>query len=49
MCHLGLTTFSQLWYQLNDNTYTLQSPVTITNDSPAYPYRGFMLDTARNL
>jgi hexosaminidase len=27
--------------------YTLSAPVTI-QDAPAYPYRGFMLDTARN-
>lgn len=45
----GLTTFSQLWYQLQNTIYTMQAPVAITNDSPAYPYRGFMLDTARNL
>ncbi|KAF9478204.1 N-acetylhexosaminidase [Pholiota conissans] len=43
----GLTTFSQLWYELNNDAYTLQAPFTIV-DSPAYPYRGFMLDTARN-
>ncbi|KAF8479979.1 N-acetylhexosaminidase [Gautieria morchelliformis] len=38
----GLTTFSQLWYQLQNTTYTVQTPVKI------YAYRGFMLDTARN-
>ncbi|KAF9046243.1 beta-hexosaminidase [Panaeolus papilionaceus] len=43
----GLTTFSQIWYELNGNTYTLQAPFSIS-DSPAYPYRGLMLDTARN-
>ncbi|PPQ63592.1 hypothetical protein CVT24_004452 [Panaeolus cyanescens] len=43
----GLTTFSQIWYELDGNTYTLQAPFNIA-DSPAYPYRGFMLDTARN-
>ncbi|KIM43091.1 glycoside hydrolase family 20 protein [Hebeloma cylindrosporum] len=45
----GLTTFEQLWYDdASGTTYTYQAPVTISNDSPAYPYRGFMLDTARN-
>ncbi|KAF8194199.1 N-acetylhexosaminidase [Pholiota molesta] len=29
------------------HAYTLQAPFNIV-DSPAYPYRGFMLDTARN-
>ncbi|TFK70530.1 N-acetylhexosaminidase [Pluteus cervinus] len=43
----GLTTFSQLWYDWNGNTYTLQAPINIA-DYPKYPYRGFMLDTARN-
>ncbi|KAI1788841.1 N-acetylhexosaminidase [Ganoderma leucocontextum] len=43
----GLTTFGQLWYGYNGTTYALQAPLTI-KDSPAYPYRGFMLDTARN-
>ncbi|KAF8158430.1 beta-hexosaminidase [Crassisporium funariophilum] len=43
----GLTTFSQLWYELGRDTYTLEAPINIV-DSPAYPYRGFMLDTARN-
>ncbi|KZV67223.1 glycoside hydrolase family 20 protein [Peniophora sp. CONT] len=47
----GLTTFEQLWYyggSGNPNTtYTLSAPIEIM-DSPAYPYRGLMLDTARN-
>ncbi|RDB14630.1 Beta-hexosaminidase 2 [Hypsizygus marmoreus] len=43
----GLTTFGQLWYDWEGTTYTLQAPFDI-NDSPVYPYRGFMLDTARN-
>ncbi|KAJ7068992.1 N-acetylhexosaminidase [Mycena belliarum] len=43
----GLTTFSQLWYDLKGTTYSLSAPVQIS-DAPAYPYRGFMLDTARN-
>ncbi|KAG5732634.1 hypothetical protein E4T56_gene16912, partial [Termitomyces sp. T112] len=43
----GLTTFGQLWYDLNGITYTLQAPFDIV-DSPAFPYRGLMLDTARN-
>jgi hypothetical protein len=32
----GLTTFSQLWYDLANTTYTNVAPVTISNDSPAY-------------
>ena len=32
----GLTTFEQLWYQLSDTVYSYQTPVQITNDSPAY-------------
>ncbi|KAI0049438.1 glycoside hydrolase family 20 protein [Auriscalpium vulgare] len=43
----GLTTFSQLWYWAGGVVYTIEAPISI-NDSPAYPYRGFMLDTARN-
>ncbi|EJC97794.1 beta-hexosaminidase [Fomitiporia mediterranea MF3/22] len=43
----GLTTFSQIWYDLNGEAYTLNTPISI-EDSPAFPYRGFMLDTARN-
>ncbi|KJA23996.1 glycoside hydrolase family 20 protein [Hypholoma sublateritium FD-334 SS-4] len=45
----GLTTFEQLWYADSaGDPYTYQAPVIIADDSPAYPYRGFMLDTARN-
>ncbi|KAJ7600334.1 glycoside hydrolase family 20 protein [Mycena floridula] len=44
----GLTTFEQLWYDLQGVTYTNVAPVSIINDSPAFPYRGLMLDTARN-
>lgn len=44
----GLTTFGQLWYDVDGMTYTMEAPISIT-DAPAYPYRGFMLDTARNL
>ncbi|KAJ7505796.1 glycoside hydrolase family 20 protein [Mycena galericulata] len=44
----GLTTFTQLWYDLSGVTYTNVAPVSILNDAPAYPYRGFMLDTSRN-
>ncbi|KAF7332325.1 Beta-hexosaminidase [Mycena kentingensis (nom. inval.)] len=43
----GLTTFEQIWFDLDGATYTLEGPIQIS-DSPAYPYRGFMLDTARN-
>ncbi|KAF9448540.1 glycoside hydrolase family 20 protein [Macrolepiota fuliginosa MF-IS2] len=43
----GLTTFGQLWYDLDGTTYTLQAPIQVM-DAPAYPYRGFMLDTSRN-
>ncbi|KAJ7626638.1 beta-hexosaminidase [Mycena polygramma] len=45
----GLTTFTQFWYHLNGVTYTNMGPVSVLKDIPAYPYRGFMLDTARNL
>ncbi|KAI0354793.1 N-acetylhexosaminidase [Trametes cingulata] len=44
----GLTTFEQLWYEFSGQVYTVEAPVSIA-DSPAYPYRGFMLDTSRNL
>ncbi|KAF5315482.1 hypothetical protein D9619_007226 [Psilocybe cf. subviscida] len=44
----GLTTFEQLFYTTGDTVYVFQAPVTITNDSPAFPFRGFMLDTSRN-
>ncbi|KAI0629981.1 N-acetylhexosaminidase [Trametes polyzona] len=43
----GLTTFTQLWYAHENTVYTVSAPVTI-EDKPAYPYRGLMLDTARN-
>ncbi|KAF8627399.1 hypothetical protein AX17_006214 [Amanita inopinata Kibby_2008] len=43
----GLSTFEQLWYDWEGTTYTLEAPVNIV-DKPAYPYRGFMLDTARH-
>ncbi|KIN96874.1 glycoside hydrolase family 20 protein [Pisolithus tinctorius Marx 270] len=43
----GLTTFTQLWYYYEGVIYTLLSPIKIV-DEPAYPYRGFALDTARN-
>ncbi|KAF5343340.1 hypothetical protein D9758_014183 [Tetrapyrgos nigripes] len=41
----GLTTFSQLWYDLDGIAYTVEAPIAIM-DEPAYPYRGLMLDTA---
>lgn len=31
----GLTTFSQLWYYVNDQSYTLEAPIVI-DDSPAF-------------
>ncbi|EIW52408.1 N-acetylhexosaminidase [Trametes versicolor FP-101664 SS1] len=43
----GLTTFEQLWYESSGQVYTMEAPVSIS-DSPAYPFRGFMLDTSRN-
>ncbi|KAI0261973.1 N-acetylhexosaminidase [Gloeopeniophorella convolvens] len=43
----GLNTFAQLWYTSGAAVYTLGAPVQI-EDAPAYPYRGFLLDTARN-
>ncbi|EIW81469.1 glycoside hydrolase family 20 protein [Coniophora puteana RWD-64-598 SS2] len=43
----GLTTFGQIWYTYGQDTYTLEAPFDI-EDSPAYPYRGLGLDTARN-
>ncbi|ESK83478.1 glycoside hydrolase family 20 protein [Moniliophthora roreri MCA 2997] len=43
----GLTTFQQLWYFHNGTIYSVQAPIEI-EDSPTYPYRGLMLDTARN-
>ncbi|KAG6896990.1 hypothetical protein C0992_004770 [Termitomyces sp. T32_za158] len=35
----GLTTFSQLWYDLAGVTYTYQTPVKIVNDHPAFVSR----------
>ncbi|KAH9907122.1 N-acetylhexosaminidase [Fomitopsis serialis] len=43
----GLTTFEQLWYEYEDIVYAVNTPVQI-EDAPAYPYRGLMLDTARD-
>ncbi|PIL35146.1 hypothetical protein GSI_02935 [Ganoderma sinense ZZ0214-1] len=43
----GLTTFTQLFYEWSGQIYTVEAPISIT-DSPAYPWRGFMLDTSRN-
>ncbi|KZT74571.1 glycoside hydrolase family 20 protein [Daedalea quercina L-15889] len=43
----GLTTFEQLWYEYEGTIYAVNTPVEI-GDAPAYPYRGLMLDTARN-
>ncbi|KAG1836126.1 glycoside hydrolase family 20 protein [Suillus subalutaceus] len=43
----GLTTFNQLFYYYAEVTYTLIAPIAIT-DTPAYPFRGLALDTARN-
>ncbi|KIY69292.1 glycoside hydrolase family 20 protein [Cylindrobasidium torrendii FP15055 ss-10] len=43
----GLSTFEQLWYTNEAGIYTVEAPFDI-EDGPVYPYRGFMLDTARN-
>nr|VWP01985.1 Probable 3-oxoacyl-[acyl-carrier-protein] reductase oxidoreductase (EC [Ganoderma boninense] len=43
----GLTTFTQLFYEWSGQIYTVEAPISIT-DAPAYPWRGFMLDTSRN-
>ncbi|KAI0075466.1 N-acetylhexosaminidase [Panus rudis PR-1116 ss-1] len=43
----GLTTFEQLWYTYKGEKYILNAPVIIS-DQPAFPYRGFSLDTSRN-
>ncbi|KAH9932741.1 N-acetylhexosaminidase [Epithele typhae] len=43
----GLTTFSQAFYAVSGQVFTAEAPISIV-DSPAYPWRGFMLDTARN-
>ncbi|KAI0036191.1 N-acetylhexosaminidase [Vararia minispora EC-137] len=43
----GLATFSQMWYTNDEDTYTINAPFSI-QDSPVYPYRGLLLDTARN-
>ncbi|CAK5269834.1 unnamed protein product [Mycena citricolor] len=47
----GLTTFAQFWYSLDGEGRTVYldvGPVDVARDAPAYSYRGFMLDTARN-
>ncbi|CAL1699853.1 unnamed protein product [Somion occarium] len=43
----GLATFEQLWYTLDGDKYLLNAPIEIA-DEPAFPYRSFSLDTARN-
>ncbi|KAK4251964.1 glycoside hydrolase [Corynascus novoguineensis] len=45
----GLETFSQLFYQHSAGTfwYTPFAPVSV-QDSPRFPHRGILLDTARN-
>ncbi|KAH7103347.1 N-acetylhexosaminidase [Auriculariales sp. MPI-PUGE-AT-0066] len=43
----GLTTFEQLFYTLGADVYTIEAPISI-QDAPGFPYRGLMLDTARN-
>ncbi|KAI5123101.1 hypothetical protein M0805_001457 [Coniferiporia weirii] len=43
----GLTTFEQMWYEHEGTVYAIQAPLDV-KDSPAYAYRGFGLDTARN-
>lgn len=45
----GLETFSQLFYQHSsgDAFYLVNAPIEI-EDAPIYPWRGILLDTARN-
>lgn len=45
----GLETFSQLFYEHSsgDSWYLVNAPIEI-EDAPIYPWRGLMLDTARN-
>ncbi|KAI8969460.1 N-acetylhexosaminidase [Trametes punicea] len=43
----GLTTFEQLWYDYKGTKYMLEGPLQVV-DEPAFPYRGFSLDTSRN-
>lgn len=43
----GLSTFQQLWFAHGKDTYMVNAPLRVS-DYPAFPYRGFMLDTARN-
>ncbi|KAI0793023.1 N-acetylhexosaminidase [Irpex lacteus] len=43
----GLTTFTQLFYYHDGTTYLINAPIQI-EDSPAYPWRGLLLDTSRN-
>lgn len=44
----GLETFSQLFYESTDGTYYLvNAPIDIA-DAPKYPWRGVLVDTARN-
>ncbi|EPT01464.1 hypothetical protein FOMPIDRAFT_129075 [Fomitopsis schrenkii] len=43
----GLTTFEQLWYEYDGTIYAVNTPLSV-EDAPAYPYRGFLLDSARN-
>ncbi|KAI0349990.1 N-acetylhexosaminidase [Trametes cingulata] len=44
----GLTTFEQLWYSNSQGTKYLLSAPLFVEDAPAFPYRGFSLDTSRN-
>ncbi|CCM03742.1 uncharacterized protein FIBRA_05888 [Fibroporia radiculosa] len=43
----GLTTFTQAWYQYESTIYTLTAPIDI-KDTPAFPYRGLLIDSARH-
>lgn len=45
----GLETFSQLFYRHSSGTawYLVNAPIEI-QDTPTYPWRGLLLDTARN-
>ncbi|KAF5367788.1 hypothetical protein D9615_010509 [Tricholomella constricta] len=47
VCHSDCKFHSRVVQRLDDLRIAL-APISIVNDIPAFPYRGFMLDTARN-